>query len=113
MDYFISLILKYSQTGIIIDTNLLLLYLVGQYDQNMIGSFKGTLSYSEEDFKIVLGVLARFKKIIITPHILAELSNLSAKIRHDHLNQYFETLIAALSNWDEKHIEKSIIFNNN
>jgi hypothetical protein len=62
-----NLYLKYKSKGILIDTNLLLLLLVGFYDENLIAKFKRTSKYSKEDFQIIRNFILHFEKIIITP----------------------------------------------
>lgn len=72
---------RHLRNGVLVDTNLLLVYLVGYYDYatgyqtvNRSRYTKGT--YDPGDFDILNAMLERFRKRITTPHILAEVSNL-------------------------------------
>ena len=103
---------KYLLNGIIVDTNLLILFLIGIYDSRYISKFKITCKYSEEDFKILKDIVKGFKKIIITPHIVAELSNLSMKIPENRLKEYFKYFIEILKKSDEINIDKNSILLN-
>jgi hypothetical protein len=70
-EYLISLIQKYKRKGILIDTNLTLLYVVGSVDM----SFKRISMFSEEDFERVSKFIDYFDFKITTPHILTEASD--------------------------------------
>ena len=71
-----ELIRKHHKTGLLIDANLLLLYLVGQTNPNRILSFKRTSQYVPEDFDLLTQFVAQFQTLVTTPHILTEVSNL-------------------------------------
>ncbi|NVM03449.1 MAG: hypothetical protein HWN67_14055 [Candidatus Helarchaeota archaeon] len=98
--------------GIIVDTNLLILLLVGVYDPRYISKFKITSKYTKKDFIILRNFVNRFKKLIITPHILAELSNLSMKIPERRLTGYFIYFIDILKRSEEINIDKNLILSN-
>lgn len=66
-----------KKAGLVIDTNLLLLYLMGVYDPKKISQFKRTQQFLEEDFQLLLRFIDIFDKVIITPHILTETTNLA------------------------------------
>lgn len=66
---------QYRRKGIIVDTNLLLLALIG--GTSSIGEFKRTRGYSDEDYQLLLKVIDQFETLVSTPHILAEVSNLT------------------------------------
>ncbi len=76
MNTFDQLINKHRADGLLIDTNLLLLYLVGRTNKNRILTFKRTQRYTIEDFELVELLIAQFATLITTPHVLTELSNL-------------------------------------
>ena len=62
-----------------IDTNLLLLLMVGQTDQAAISRFGRTEDFKDEDFDNVTQIAEFFaarKGLSTTPHVLAEVSNL-------------------------------------
>jgi hypothetical protein len=69
------LIQKYRSKGILLDTNLLLLYIVGSLDIEYIAKFKRTTQYTTDDFDIVADFLRLFSHTIVTPHILTEVSD--------------------------------------
>lgn len=66
--------------GIVLDTNLLLLYCVGLYDPFVISRFTERLSrYTVDDFRLLIRFTRLFKKIIVTPNVLTEVVNLIDK----------------------------------
>lgn len=74
-DYLLKLIQKYKRKGLLIDTSILLLYIVGSFDINLIRTFKRTQMFSENDFEIVSKFIDYFELKITTPHVLTEVSD--------------------------------------
>lgn len=77
---------RHLRSGILVDTNLLLVYFVGLYDSvsgyNLIGSLRYTKGkYSSEDFEVLSAFLERFDKQIITPHVLTEVGNMLGQLK--------------------------------
>ncbi len=70
------LLQKYRKKGLLIDTNLLLLYIVGSFNIELIREFKRTSHFTTDDFYLVSDFLELFDSKITTPHILTEVSNL-------------------------------------
>lgn len=67
---------QYGSRGLLLDTNLFLLFAVGRYQPSRIATFKRTSQYTQEDYAIVAQVVNAFRGMIITtPHILSEASN--------------------------------------
>lgn len=99
------LIKKYRGKGVLVDTNLLLLYVVGQYDTSRITQFKRTSQFSVDDYHLLCRVIGGFATRAATPNVLTEVSNLAAQLgepaRHNCLRQ-FSTQIPML---DERYIE--------
>lgn len=76
-----TLITRYRTRGILVDTNLLLLYLVGNCDRSLIGRFKRTRSvYTPDDFDMLKLFVEQFPKLIATPNVLTEVSNLAGQL---------------------------------
>jgi hypothetical protein len=98
------IIAKYKQSGILVDANLLLLLFIGEYDRNRIAHFKRTSSFTPEDYDLLVRLVKCFAKVISTPHILADLSNLSAQLGEPARTQYFTILPKMLSIIDEHYV---------
>lgn len=72
----IDLISKYQNSGLLLDTNLFVLLVIGMIDKKEVPNNKRTKAYTQEDYEILLKFIGRFSKIIVTPYIMAETSNL-------------------------------------
>ncbi|MCJ8205800.1 PIN domain-containing protein [Pseudomonas sp. RGM2987] len=92
---------QYRKKGIIVDTNLLLLVIAGGTPS--IVDFKRTSGYTSDDYLLLINVIDKFEKLISTPHILAELSNLTNGLYGKHLQEFYETLKNSLSSISEIH----------
>lgn len=97
---------KYASRGLLIDTNVLLLYFVGLYDETYITEFKRTIKYTRQDYHLVRDLAAAFHRLIITPHILSELSNLSLQIKGRRITAYFARVVEVLQAAKEIQVPK-------
>ena len=66
-----------SRAGLLIDTNLLVLFIVGAVNLDRIESFKRTRQYSKTDYQLLLRVLDDFTPLYTLAHVMAEVSNLT------------------------------------
>lgn len=76
MDFYIKLLDSYRHRGLVVDTNLLLLLVVGIVDASRIETFKRTRIFTPADFDLLARIVSRFSLMITTPNILTEVSNL-------------------------------------
>lgn len=74
-----TLLDRYKSKGLLIDSNLLLLYLVGAYDTNLVGdgNYNKLSKYRLEDYHLLVRLMAVFARSVTTPHVLTEVSNLT------------------------------------
>lgn len=101
---------SYFRKGIIVDTGPLILLLAGYYNYDLIGKNKLTAEFTMEDFDILMGFLSKFRAIIVTPHILAEVSNLINKgVNKSNFADFIERVIEKLLDFKEVHIHKDEI----
>ncbi|MGI8883801.1 MAG: hypothetical protein ACR2IA_06115 [Pyrinomonadaceae bacterium] len=91
-DYLLKLIQKYKHKGLLVDTNIILLYLVGSLDILLIRDFARTAKFTEDDFYKVHKFIEYFDLQITTPHVLTEISDLigNRKNLHNALKIYIE-----------------------
>jgi len=97
----------YGPRGAVIDTNLLLLYFLGSFQLDQIRSNKRLARFDESDFGLLARLLARFKKVVTTPNILTEVSNLSDAIPENLREPYFGEFKRCLSVLVEEYIPSS------
>ena len=71
-----ALIEKHRARGVLVNSNLLVLLLVSQVDPRQIWQFTRTENFTGDDFRLLASLIAWFGKLI-TPHVLAQLSDLT------------------------------------
>jgi len=76
----LGLIEKHRGTGVLIDANLVILYLVGRVNRERIKTCKRTQAYTAEDFDLLERLASCFSRFFTTPHVLTEVSNLTGSL---------------------------------
>ncbi len=89
---------KHRSHGLILDSNLLVFLIVGSTDPNLILEARPTRNknFSLPDFELLKEIVGRVGKLVTTPHILAETSNLLDQIKgrfRDDVFAQFDALI--------------------
>ena len=72
-----ALINKHRAKGVLVDTNLLVLLLVGMINKQRILNFKRTGDFTLEDYDLLVRLIGWFGKIFSTPHVLSQVSDLT------------------------------------
>ena len=67
--------------SVIIDTNLLMLLIVGLADRRYIAMHKNLSDYDEADFELLTYAISTYSDIVLIPHIMAEVSSLARQIK--------------------------------
>jgi len=62
--------------GLLIDTNLLVLYAVGGVNRNRIQAFKRTSGYDHKDYELLVRTMDGFAMLYTVAHVMAEVNNL-------------------------------------
>ena len=70
---------SFHPRSVLVDANLMLVFVVGSYEPLYVSKHKNTRGYSSEDFYLLRELLAQTHARITTPHILTEVSNLLAQ----------------------------------
>ena len=95
---------------IILDTNLLILLIVGDTDSKLITKHKRTNVFSLQDYQLLKLVLEDYQQIVVTPHILAETSNLACQISDPDKSKILQTLGVFIGVQHElQHPSKSVV----
>ena len=68
-------------TSVVLDANLLLLFVVGTADRRLVGKHRRLSAYDETHFDGLVDLLASFDAVVVTPHSLAEFWNLMGERR--------------------------------
>lgn len=96
----------------LIDTNLLLLLVVGTTNKKYICTHKRTKEFTEKDYDELLSLLEGFNLLWVTSHCLAEVSNLLKQTHAGQAQELLATLSVICQNSSESHIPKADIFAN-
>lgn len=86
---------------IVVDTNLLVLLVVGLTDETLISTHKRTLSFVPEDFLLLRLLLEEYQQIVVTPHVLTETYNLVAQIGEPNRTHILHTLQTFIGSVEE------------
>lgn len=84
--------LQPTRSLLLVDTNLLLLLIVGSADRDQIGRFKRTRMYTAEDFDLLAGYIDQFDGLLVTPNVLTEVSNLAGQGTDPFRSRLFATI---------------------
>jgi hypothetical protein len=98
-----ELISRFQSKGTLVDSNLLLLLLVGYYDLNLLSEsgFKRVAKYTIDDFRVLERLLALFVKSVTTPHVLTEVSNLAGQLPEHHKARCFQRFVDVFKTFAE------------
>lgn len=88
-------------TPILIDTNLLVLYVVGTASRSYIAKHKRLTEFVVEDYDALLRVISNASAVFVTPHTLAETSNLARHIGEPARGEVLKVLQALITDTDE------------
>jgi len=72
-----ALIDKHRAKGVLVDTNLLVLFLIGLVNKRRILSFKRTQYFTVEDFDLLSRLIDWLGRLVTTPHVLSPVSDLT------------------------------------
>lgn len=78
--------------SLLIDTNLLLLFVVGTASREFIPRHKRLKQFTIDDFDLLVDVVSRAQSVLVSPNILTETSNLAAYIAEPARTRIFEKL---------------------
>lgn len=105
-----GLVGRYTRKGVLVDTNLLLLWLIGSVDSKRISRFGPTSKFSSPDFDVLKAFLEHFEKHVTTPNVLTEVSNLARKDLYGKvLLEFSETFSRAVGVLDETYIASNVV----
>ena len=64
------------RVSVVVDTNLLVLFVVGKASRSFIAKHKRLTEFVAEDYDALVRILENASDLLVTPHVLAETSNL-------------------------------------
>lgn len=90
--------------AVTLDTNLLVLLVVGTLDRQLIPKHKRTRKFTPEDFDALLGELERYPRIVVTPNVVTETSNLLGQTNDATARRLLERLRQLLAKLSERFV---------
>lgn len=96
--------------SILIDTNVVVLLVVGVYSRELVGRHKRTREFSAEDFDVLVSKLDEFEEVWVTSHCLAEASNFLKQHDNDMARGLLACLASFGKNTRESHIPMLHVF---
>lgn len=97
--------------SILLDTNILLLLIVGTYGRQLIGQHKRTKIFTPEDYDLLVKHIEPYQRWWVTSHSLGEVSNLLRQTRTQQQAKALMACFATLCNGlKESHIGKDRLF---
>lgn len=88
--------------ALLIDTNLLLLLLIGAMDPAHVERFRRTKKYTREDYALLAAFVSRYERLVTTPNVLTEVSNLAGQLSEPLRERAFLSLGVLISQYDER-----------
>lgn len=94
----------WRRKGLLIDANILVLWVVGTLDPGLIAKHKRTDTFLAEDYHLLDRFLHQFGRLATTPNVLTEVSNMAAQIGGEAEEKLRLILAALLEVLDERYV---------
>jgi hypothetical protein len=109
MEHIKELMARYRTKGLLVDTNLLLVYFVGRYDPERVSRFKKTMAFSADEFLLLAKFLDAFDNVITTPNVVTEVSNLSGQLAENLRTDFYRNFAKAIPRFEEHYSSSASI----
>jgi hypothetical protein len=76
-----QVIIRNRNRGIIVDANLLLVYVVGYVNPSRLSKFTRTSQFNEQSYARLVELIGNFNLVVTTPNILTEVCNLLGNLQ--------------------------------
>lgn len=93
---------------IIIDTNALIVLLLGYINPDLIDSHKRTSIYSKEDFDNLQRTIGDIKNLVTLPNVWTEVDNLLQNLPGDNKYKYVRVIAETIKRTSEKYLNSSL-----
>jgi len=93
-----------NKGSIAVDSNLLLLLVVGRWNVRFKATHKRLSGFNSEDFYLVRDFVSSFQSVVTTPHVLAEVSNLAGLAAGHAKENIFTQFANVIVTLDERQI---------
>jgi predicted nucleic acid-binding protein len=97
---------------VIIDTNIFILFLAGQINENRIKNYTRNSLYTKDDYYFLLNILSRYDRIITSPNILTEVDNILNRLTGEDKYKYLLLVKRIYIQTIEKYIKTDTVSKN-
>lgn len=97
---------------ILIDSNSLLVLILGLMNPTLINKHSKTSIYEEEDFHNLIATIKNLESIVVLPNIWTEVDNLLNKFTGNQKELYVKRIIETIKITSEKYLESKMVENN-
>jgi hypothetical protein len=97
---------------VIIDTNIFILFLAGQINENKIQNYTRNSLYTKDDYYLLLNIVANYDRIITSPNILTEVDNILNRITGEDKYKYLIIVKNIYKQTIEKYIKTEAVSQN-
>lgn len=94
--------------SLIIDANLLVLFVVGTTNRSLIARHKRLKAFSLDDFDMLCRLVESAPEVLVTPNALTEASNLLGYIGEPARTQVFKTFRTIVQSTPEEYVQSRI-----
>lgn len=92
---------------LLIDTNLLVLFVVGTADKGYIAKHKKLTAFTVEDYEMLVRMVSGASEVLVTPNTLTETSNLAAYINEPARSKVLAVLRTVIAGSQERYVPSS------
>ncbi len=92
-----QLFARHLGKNILLDSNLLLVFLSGALGARFFRRFKRVGDYKMEDYELLVRFMKSFTVLLTTPHILTEVSNLANSLPESYKQDWYLNLAALIA----------------
>ena len=90
-----------NSPGLFVDTNLLVLFVTGNVDEEIIGKHRRLREYTRNDYAALIREIDQYNRILVTPNTLTETSNLLAQQGEPERSRLLERLRVLIHETEE------------
>lgn len=98
--------------GYFIDTNLLVLLVVGRVGRDLISKHSRLRAYTVEDYDLLINLIGRVERLYVTPNTLTETSNLLGQHGEPERSYFFAMLRSLIQSTEELVVASSVASSN-
>jgi hypothetical protein len=95
-----ELFARHAGKRILLDSNLLLVFISGAMGPGIFARFKRVSNYTIGDYELLVRLLGAFTVLVTTPHILTEVSNLANSLPEWYKQEWYQNFAGLVESED-------------